>query len=97
MSGPKEIPQLVSELTDLSKQYLMQETVEPAKRLGRVAGMGIAAGVLFAFGAIFLGIALALLLVAILPEGDLWKALAYFIATLVLAGSAGVVIWRASN
>ena len=97
MSGPKELPQLVTELTDMSKQYLMQETVEPAKRLGRVAGMGIGAGVLFAFGAIFLGIALALLLVGVLPEGDLWKALAYLIATLVLAGVAGIIIWRATR
>jgi hypothetical protein len=97
MSSPKELPQLVSELTDLSKQYIMQETVEPAKRLGRVAGMGFGAGVLFAFAAIFLGIALALLLVAVLPEGDLWKALAYFISTLLLAGIAGLIVWRATR
>jgi hypothetical protein len=97
MSSPKELPQLVSELTDLSKQYIMQETVEPAKRLGRVAGMGFGAGALFAFAAIFLGIALALLLVAVLPEGDLWKALAYFISTLLLAGIAGLIVWRATR
>ena len=97
MSSPKELPQLVSELTDLSKQYIMQETVEPAKRLGRVAGMGFGAAVLFAFAAIFLGIALALLLVAVLPEGDLWKALAYFISTLLLAGIAGLIVWRATR
>jgi hypothetical protein len=97
MSSPKELPQLVSELTELSKQYIMQETVEPAKRLGRVAGMGFGAGALFAFAAIFLGIALALLLVAVLPEGDLWKALAYFISTLLLAGIAGLIVWRATR
>jgi len=97
MSSPKELPQLVSELTDLSKQYILQETVEPAKRLGRVAGLGFGAGVLFAFAAIFLGIALALLLVAVLPEGDLWKALAYFISTLLLAGIAGLIVWRATR
>ncbi|HSR44424.1 MAG TPA: phage holin family protein [Acidimicrobiia bacterium] len=97
MSSAKELPQLVTELTDLSKQYIMQETVEPAKRLGRVAGMGIGAGILFAFGAVFLGVALALVLVMILPEGDLWKSLAYFISTLLLAGSAGLIIWRATR
>jgi hypothetical protein len=97
MSDPKELPQLVTELTDLSKQYLIQETVEPAKRLGRVAGMGLAAGALFAFGAIFLGVALALLLVGVLPEGDLWKALAYFVSTLALAGVAGLIIWRTTR
>jgi len=53
--------------------------------------------VLFAFGAIFLAIALALVLVGILPEGDLWKALAYLIATLLLAGVAGLIIWRATR
>ena len=97
MSGPKELPQLVTELTNLSKQYVMQETIEPAKRLGRVAGMGLGAGMLFAIGAIFLGIALALLLVGVLPDGDLWKALAYLIATLILAGTAGLIIWRATR
>ncbi|MDH5373300.1 MAG: phage holin family protein [Acidimicrobiia bacterium] len=97
MSGPKELPQLFTELTDLSKQYIMQETIEPAKRLGRVAGMGLSAGVLFAIGSIFLGIALALLLVGVLPDGDLWKALAYLIATLILAGTAGLIIWRATR
>jgi hypothetical protein len=97
MSDPKELPQLVTELTGLSKQYLMQETIEPAKRLGRVAGMGLAAGALFALGAIFLGVALTLLLVMVLPEGDLWKALAYLISTLVLGGTAGLIIWRATR
>ena len=97
MSGPQELPQLVAELTDLSKQYIMQETVEPAKKLGRVAGMGLAAGVLFAFGGIFLGIAVALLLVSVLPDGDLWKALAYLISTLLLAGTAGLIVWRATR
>lgn len=97
MSSPKELPQLVSELTELSKQYVMQETVEPAKRLGRVAGMGVGAGFLFAFGSIFLAIALALVMVMILPEGDLWSALAYLISTLVLAGTAGLIIWRATR
>jgi hypothetical protein len=35
MVNPQEIPQLVTELYDMSREYLLQETVEPAKNLGK--------------------------------------------------------------
>jgi hypothetical protein len=97
VSSPKELPQLVTDLTDLSKRYLMQETVEPAKRLGRVAGFGLAAGLLFAIGAVLLGIAAMRLIVDLLPESDLWSALGYTLSTLLLVGVAGLIIWRATR
>ena len=34
-SAEIEIPQLVTELFDMAKEYLRQETIEPAKKLGR--------------------------------------------------------------
>jgi len=97
MSNASEIPDQVSELIDLSKQYLRQETIEPAKRLGRVAGMGMAAALLFAIGALLLAVAGTRLLIRVLPEGDLWSALGLFIAVVVLAGIAGLIMWRASR
>jgi len=42
-------------------------------------------------------VALALVVVHLLPEGDLWKALAYLISTLALAGVAGLIVWRATR
>ena len=41
MTERKEIPELTSELIDMSREYLRQETIEPAKRLGKHAGLGI--------------------------------------------------------
>jgi hypothetical protein len=32
MASPAELPQLVGEFVDLSKEYLRQETLEPAKQ-----------------------------------------------------------------
>ena len=75
----------------------MAGLVAGPERLGRVAGMGVAAGIMFALGAIFLAVALALVVVHLLPEGDLWKALAYLISTLALAGVAGLIVWRATR
>ena len=46
-AGPKEIPELVSELATMSREYLRQEIVEPAKKLGRFAGFGMGAAALF--------------------------------------------------
>ncbi len=97
MSDVSEIPEHVSELLDLSKQYLRQETIEPAKKLGRVAGMGLAAALLFAIGAVLLAIAGTRLLIGVLPDGELWSALGLFISVIVLAGIAGLIMWRASR
>ena len=41
MSNVNELPQLAGELVEMSKEYLKQETLEPAKRLGKVAGLSI--------------------------------------------------------
>ncbi len=92
-----ELPQLAAELVDLSKQYLRQETLEPAKRLGKVAGFSVGAGFLFAIASILLATAGMRLLVDVLPEGELWRALALFGSALVLGGTAGLVIWRSTR
>lgn len=97
MSNINELPQLATELFDLSKQYLRQETLEPAKRLGKVAGLGLAAALLLAIGAMLLATAGMRFLVDVLPEGELWRALALFVSALVLGGTAGVIVWRSTR
>jgi len=92
MARATELPELIREFTEMSKAYLLQETVEPAKQLGRYAGMAIAAALSFALGAIFLGIAGMRLIVDVLPEGPNWSALGYGLATLVLGILAALMI-----
>jgi len=97
MSDVSEIPEQVGELIDLSKQYLREQTIEPAKRLGRVAGMGLGAAVLFSIGALLLAVAGTRLLIRLLPDGDLWSALGLLISVVVLSGIAGLIMWRATR
>ena len=93
MAGVQELPELISESLDLSKQYLKQETVEPAKRLGKAAGLGFAAALLFATAALLGGIAVNRWIIRALPDGRAWSGLGYVISALVLVAVAGLVIW----
>ena len=97
MTDVSELPQLAGELVDLSKEYLRQETLEPAKRLGKVAGLSVGAGVLVSIGVILLATAGMRYLIEVFPEGGLWTALALFASALVSAGIAGIVVWRATR
>lgn len=94
MSDPRELPQLIGELVDMSKEYLRQETIEPAKRLGRFAGIGLAAGVVFAFAALFVGLGAYALFGRVLPEGEWWVVLARGLTVLVTGAGAGLIAWR---
>lgn len=94
MADINEIPTLVSELADMSKRYLQQETIEPAKRLGRFAGMGVGAGALWMFAALFAGLGVYAGLVAVLPDGEWFVVLARFLTVLVTGGVAGMIVWR---
>ena len=53
----KSIPQVASELWELSTAYAKQETIDPLKGLGRFLGFGVG-------GALLLGIGSVLLLLA---------------------------------
>jgi len=92
MASATELPELVREFTDMSKQYLLQETVEPAKQLGRYAGFAVGAAMAFALGAMMLAIAGVRLMIDVLPEGPNWSALGYLLTTLVLALLSGLMI-----
>ncbi len=53
----KSIPDLVSELWDLVRAYAKQETIEPAKGLGRFVALGLAGSVLLGVGTVLLVLA----------------------------------------
>lgn len=92
MADLQDIPRLVREFVDLSKEYLLQETVEPAKKLRFFAGMSFVAATLWAFALVLLSVAGLRAFVAVLPSGDYWEALAYVVYALFLLGFCGLVI-----
>ncbi|MBI5156401.1 MAG: phage holin family protein [Acidimicrobiia bacterium] len=97
MASPTELPDLVGEFIDLSKQYLREQTVEPARRLGRLAGFSAAASVLFVLAAGFLAVAGSRWLLRIMPDGAVWSGVGYLLATVGLLAATGLVMWRASR
>jgi uncharacterized membrane protein YuzA (DUF378 family) len=97
MARPAEIPQLASELFDLSKQYLDQEAVQPLRTVGRYLGLSLGGGALLAMGWLFLSIAALRLVTDLLPEGVLWSTLAYVITAVAAAGLAGILVKYASS
>ena len=92
MAKPTELPELVGEFVDLSKDYLRQETLEPAKELGRYAGFSIGAGFAFALGMLFLSIAGMRWIIELLPDGPNWSGLGYVLAAVALALIAGIIV-----
>ena len=50
----KSIPQVASELWELSTAYAKQETIDPLKGLGRFLGYGVGGALLFGIGSILL-------------------------------------------
>jgi hypothetical protein len=94
MPGPQEIPQLTSELIDMSREYLRQETIEPAKALGKHAGMGIGGAMVLSLGTFLLVLALFSALRFWLPSGEWYEVLARFLTAIGAAGAAGLVVWR---
>lgn len=50
----KSVPQVISELWVLTKEYARQETVEPLKGVGRYVGYGLGGAVLGSFGVVLL-------------------------------------------
>jgi hypothetical protein len=93
----RELPQQVGEFVELAKQYTKQRTLEPAKALGRAAGFGFAAALLFTVAAIFLAVAGMRLIVDALPDTRLWGGLGYILAAVGLLGVAGIIAWRAAK
>ncbi len=92
MAEMQDIPRLVREFVDLAREYLLQETVEPAKKLGYFAGMSVAAGALWALALILLSVAGLRTLIGVFGDGPYWEALAYVIYAVGLAVFSYVLI-----
>lgn len=97
MAGPTELPQLISEFFDLAKEYLRENTIVPAKRLGRLAGLSFAASMLFALAALFLGVVVLRVIVDAMPDGAIWSGFGYMLSALALLILTGLVMWRATR
>lgn len=94
MPDSREIPQVSTELVDMSREYLRQEVVEPAKQLGKQAGLGVGGAVLVALGAFLGAWGLYYGLIIWLPEGAWYVVLARVITAVAAAVFAGLIVWR---
>ena len=92
MAKLQDLPAMIAEFRDLAKEYLLQETVGQAKKLGRFAGLSLGAAALWALAAMLLGVAGFRGLVKLLPEGPYWEALAYLIAVVVAVGVVAILV-----
>lgn len=97
MAGPTELPQLISEFFDLAKDYLRENTLVPAKRLGRLFGFSLAASFLFVLAALLLAVVGLRLILEVMPDGAIWSGLGYVAAALGLLLLTGLIMWRAAR
>jgi hypothetical protein len=92
----KSIPQVATELWELSVAYAKQETIDPLKGLGRFLGYGIGGAILFGVGSVLLLLAG---LRALQTETDTTFTgnLSFIPYLIVVAGAlllVGLVVWR---
>ena len=92
MAKLQDLPVLITQFWELSKEYLLQETVGQAKKLGRFAGYSIGAAALWSVAVILIGVAAIRGFVSVLPEGPYWEALGYLIAVIVFVIVAAIII-----
>lgn len=92
MAQIQDIPRLISEFFEMAKAYLVQETVEPAKRLGHFAGFSIGAAALWATALILLSVAGLRGVYSALPDGPYWEALGYLILVVVLGAFMALLV-----
>jgi len=92
----KRIPQVATELWDMSLSYAKQETVEPLKGLGRFLGYGVGGSLVLAIGTILLG--LSALRALQTQTGSTFTGslswIPYVIVVLLVALIGGLVVWR---
>ena len=97
MADPQAIPQIATELIDMSREYLLQKTIEPAKRLGKVAAKGVGGAMVLSIGAFLMAWAVYYGLKMVFPVGEWWVVLSRFLTALTAAGTAGIIVWRMQN
>ena len=91
-TAPKSLPEVVSELWALTRDYAKQETVEPLKGVGRYLGFGFGGAVIGGIGVLLL--MLSLLRALQTQTGTAltgsWSWVPYFV---VVAVAALIVAW----
>lgn len=92
MAKLQDLPVLIIEFRDLAKEYLLQETVGRAKKLGHFAGFSLGAGALWSAAMILIGIAVMRGVVDALPNSPYWEALGYVIAFAVFVAIAAIIV-----
>lgn len=92
MAKLQDLPMLIIEFRDLAKEYLLQETVGQAKKLGHFAGFSLGAAALWSAAMVLIGIAVMRGVVDALPNSPYWEALGYVIAFLVFVGIAAILV-----
>ncbi len=92
MADINEIPDLIREFYELSKSYLIQETVEPAKRLGHFGGYSLGAAAIWAAAVVLLSVAGLRALYDVLPDSPYWEALAYIVFAVALVGFMAILV-----
>lgn len=97
MASVRQLPEMIGEFIQLARQYLKDAILVPARRLGRLAGFGFAASLLYVLAALFLGIAAMRFLVHLMPDGAIWSGLGYLAASVALLAMTGLVMWRATK
>ena len=97
MATVRDLPELITEFNELARQYVREQTVEPAKALGRLAGFSAIASFVFVLTAIFLSVAALRFIVGVMPDGTIWSGFGYVLASLAVLASVGLVVWRASR
>jgi hypothetical protein len=92
----KSIPQVASELWELSIAYAKQETIDPLKGLGRFLGFGVGGAVLLGIGSVLLVLS-GLRALQTETDSTFTGNLTWVPYVIVVAASAaliGLVIWR---
>ena len=92
MADINEIPTLTREFYELAKSYLIEETVEPAKKLGHFGGYSLGAAAIWASAIVLLSVAGLRALYDVLPDSPYWEALAYIVLALILVGLMVILV-----
>lgn len=92
MATLQDLPVLIVEFRDLAKEYLLQETVGQAKKLGRFSGFSLGAAALWSVAMILIGIAVMRGVVDALPDSPYWEALGYVIAAVAFIAIAAILV-----
>jgi hypothetical protein len=97
MANVRDLPQMVGEFVDMAKRYLREQTMGPARALGRLAAFSVIGSIMFVLAALFLSVAGMRILVDVMPDGTVWSGLGYVASGALLLVITGLVMWRATR